>query len=273
MQQDHLASAPERDVDPPEAIARLSQGRPLTTVWRNELGGLTFFDAEERCYLKWTAAGTPEIDLADEGVRLNWAAAQGAAVPRVLRAGADATGSWLVTAAIDSESAVAPKWIARPEIAARTIGLGLRKLHERLDPATCPFDWSVDRRLRRAAERRERGLWDAEWTPEKWGETHRGISPDRAWALLQDPPALDRPVVCHGDACAPNTLLDAAGGFAAHVDLGSLGVADRWADLAVAAWSTEWNYGTGYERFVYEGYGIEADPSRIAYYRMLWDLS
>jgi kanamycin kinase len=59
----------------------------------------------------------------------------------------------------------------------------------------------------------------------------------------------------------------------AHVDLGSLGVADRWADLAVAAWSTEWNYGAGYERIVYDAYGLAPDPGRIAYYRLLWDLS
>ncbi len=32
------------------------------------------------------------------------------------------------------------------------------------------------------------------------------------------------------------------------MDLGCLGVADRWADLAVATWSTTWNYGTGWER-------------------------
>ena len=48
-------------------------------------------------------------------------------------------------------------------------------------------------------------------------------------------PRIDRLVVCHGDACAPNTLLHDDGRFAAHVDLGSLGVADRWADIAVAA--------------------------------------
>lgn len=27
----------------------------------------------------------------------------------------------------------------------------------------------------------------------------------------------------------------------------ALGVADRWADLAVATWSTTWNYGPGWE--------------------------
>jgi kanamycin kinase len=50
-------------------------------------------------------------------------------------------------------------------------------------------------------------------------------------------------------------------------------VADRWADLAVAAWSTEWNYGPGYDGLVYEGYGIAPDPERIAYYRLLWDMA
>ena len=46
-----------------------------------------------------------------------------------------------------------------------------------------------------------------------------------------DAPAIDRAVVCHGDACCPNTLLAADGSPIAHVDLGALGVADRW-DLA-----------------------------------------
>jgi kanamycin kinase len=79
-------------------------------------------------------------------------------------------------------------------------------------------------------------------------------------------------VVCHGDACAPNTLLDESAAVAGYVDLGSLGVADRWADLAVASWSLGWNYGTEYESAFFDAYGIEPDPDRIGYYRLLWDL-
>ena len=55
-------------------------------------------------------------------------------------------------------------------------------------------------------------------------------------------PPIDRLVVCHGDACAPNTLIDDDGRCCGHVDLDALGVADRWADLAVATMSLEWNY-------------------------------
>jgi kanamycin kinase len=90
---------------------------------------------------------------------------------------------------------------------------------------------------------------------------------------LRVAPPVDQLVVCHGDACAPNTLLDDDGTFAALVDLGTLGVADRWADLAVAAWSTEWNYGPGLDTLLYDAYGVHPDPDRIAYYRLLWDLA
>jgi kanamycin kinase len=92
-------------------------------------------------------------------------------------------------------------------------------------------------------------------------------------AAIAQPPDVDRVVVCHGDACAPNTLLDDDGLWTGHVDFGSMGVADRWADLAIAPWSTEWNYGPGWQPRLLDAYGIEPDPKRTAYYRLLWDLT
>ena len=53
---------------------------------------------------------------------------------------------------------------------------------------------------------------------------------------------MDRLVVCHGDACAPNTLIADNGTCSGRTDLGAMGVADGWADLAIATWSTVWNY-------------------------------
>jgi len=285
MDHGSIAGLPEGPVRVPESLARLARGS-LAPVWENQLGGLAFREeppADHRGsaipmpdspstdmsagdsmrsaarYLKWIAAGAPEIDFAGEAARLRWARAAGALVPEVLEQGSDSSGQWLVTAALPGDSAVAPRWIAAPETAARAIGAGLRALHDGLDPAACPFDWSIEHRLGQAAERRRQGL-----NPE---------ADEVDYMRLADPPPIDRLVVCHGDACAPNTILDERGGFAGHVDLGALGVADRWADLAVAAWSTEWNYGPGYEHLVYDGYGIEPDSERIAYYRLLWDLS
>jgi aminoglycoside phosphotransferase len=45
----------------------------------------------------------------------------------------------------------------------------------------------------------------------------------------------------------------------------------RWADPAVATWTTGWNYGPGWESRLLAAYGVDADPDRLAYYRLLWD--
>jgi aminoglycoside phosphotransferase len=47
-----------------------------------------------------------------------------------------------------------------------------------------------------------------------------------------------------------------------HVDLGALGVGDRWGDLAIATWSAEWNYGPGWEDALLRAYGVAPDPLR-----------
>lgn len=40
-----------------------------------------------------------------------------------------------------------------------------------------------------------------------------------------------------------------------------MGVADRWADLAIATLSTTWNYGPGWEQSVLDAYGSELPSS------------
>jgi kanamycin kinase len=98
--------------------------------------------------------------------------------------------------------------------------------------------WSVEDRL--ADIRRRAAL--GKIRPEAWHASHRHLALDRVLAVLAELPPIDRLVVCHGDTCAPNTLIGDDGGCAEHVDLGALGVADRWADFAIATWSTQWNY-------------------------------
>jgi kanamycin kinase len=265
-----ISGIPTGPVAVPDAVKALAGSDSVTPVWCNELGGLTFRLEDGRAatrYAKWVAAGTPELDLPGEAERLAWAQ-RWVTVPRVIEHGTDADGTWLVTEATPGASAVTPRWIADPATAAAAIGRGLRLLHDALPVNQCPFDWSTDTRLARADERIADGEGPADWFPD-----HRHLDLAEARSRIGRPPAIDRLVVCHGDACVPNTLLHDDGTFAAHVDLGSLGLADRWADLAVAAWSTEWNYGRGYDGIVYNAYGIGPDPERIAYYRLLWDMA
>ena len=55
------------------------------------------------------------------------------------------------------------------------------------------------------------------------------------------------------------------------MDFGQLGVADRWADLAVATYSLAWNFAGDWEADLLDAYGIERDEERIGFYRQLWD--
>ena len=134
--------------------------------------------------------------------------------------------------------------------------------------AGCPFSWSAGQRL--AAARR--AAVDGQLSSAGWHQVHQGLTIAAALERAAAVPPTDKLVVCHGDACAPNTILTDDGRWSGHVDLGELGTADRWADLAVATWSTDWNYGPGWDRLLLDAYGIQPDPERIRYYRLLWDL-
>lgn len=260
-----IDGVPEPDLVPPPRITALAKGRPIRAVWRNELGGLTFeLGDADRLFVKWNPAGNG-IDLAAEAARMRWAAAY-IPVPLPLDEGSDDQGAWLVTAAVPGRSAINPRWLAQPATAVEQIGLGLRALHDALPVPVCPFDWTVATRLADLDAHPER------LDPARWNEDHKHLRIVDVRARLADPPAVDRLVVGHGDTCAPNTLLTDDGRWSGHVDLGRLGLADRWADLAIATWSLGWNYGPGWEAMLLRAYGVAPDPERTAYYRLLWDL-
>jgi kanamycin kinase len=163
----------------------------------------------------------------------------------VLGVGRDGPLEWLHTAGLPGRSAADPHWIARPREAVRAIATGLRAMHDRLPVDSCPFSWSVPSRLTALSEAARRGL--------------------------PEPPSVDRLVVCHGDACAPNTLISEDEQWCGHVDFGDLGLADRWADLAVAEWSLGYNYGGAWRTEFFAAYGAPPDDERLDYYLTLWN--
>jgi len=252
----------------PAAVTAVAGTRAARLAWENMLGGLTYEvgTGPGRCFVKWAPAGAP-LDLAAEAARMKWARPFHP-VPEVLGYGREADGEWLVTAPLTGDNAVSERWRTEPALAVRAIGEGLRALHEDLPAGRCPFSWSAQERLAEARQRAAQGLID----PGEWHQEHYVLGLEGALALAAQIPPTDRLVVCHGDSCTPNTLLGPDGRWSGHVDLGGLGVADRWADLAVATWSIEWNWGPGWERPLLDAYGVEPDPDRTNYYRLLWTL-
>jgi kanamycin kinase len=221
----------------PDVVLEIAAGEVIQLVWRNELGGLTFGFADR--FVKWNPR-TSGIDLDRERVRLEWLSPLHPA-PRVIDFDADETAQWLVTAALPGTHAVGDTWRARRPEAIRAIATGLRAIH------ALPV-----------------GDFPSAWAAESWA----GRRPES----LGTPPLVVDPVVVHGDACAPNTLISTGGDWVGHVDLGDLTVGDRWADLAIASLSLDWNFGEGHQGEFFEAYGIKPDADRIHYYRELWNL-
>lgn len=251
----------------PGAPTDLLARGPSRLVWRNDVGGLTYeLAGPPRRFLKWVPALSGG-DLTDEAVRLSWARPF-TPVPGVVDFGRVADGTWMVTEALAGRSAVDERWLAEPDVAVRAIGDGLRAFHEALPVDRCPFSWDADDRVADARQRAAAGRVD----PSFFHEEYRSWNVRAALDAVATPPPPDRLVVCQADACAPNTLIDDTGHCSGHVDLGRMGVADRWADLAVATWSATWNYGPGWEGELLAAYGIRPDPERTSYYRLLWDL-
>ena len=224
--------------DPIPAVAvEFAAGGCCELVWRNESGGLTF-RLDDR-FIKWNPRRSG-IDLDRDRLRLQWLEGRHPA-PRVITWGSDAEAQWLVTTVVPGGLAVGTPWRSRHREAIRAIARGLRAIH-----AIAIDDFPAD------------------WTSQAW--------PARAPSSLGPRPELHDPVLVHGDACAPNTLISASGEWTGNVDFGDLTVGDRWADLAVASMSLDWNYGEGHQAELYQAYGIEPDLDRIHYYRELWHL-
>jgi kanamycin kinase len=212
-----------------------------------------FGRAGEKVFVKLAPAGQA---LPDEAQRLRWAAPW-LPVPAVVEYGTDGETDWLITRALPGADATRHPWYAEdPGRLAATLGLALKDFHRRVPPRECPFDFTVPSAVAHVKARLAAGLVLA-------GDVER---------LLASVPEPSGEVVCHGDYCLPNVILtgDAVTGF---VDLGRLAVADPWSDLAIGAGSVIRNLGPGYDEAFFVAYGVDPDPDRLAWYRLLYDLS
>ncbi len=190
-------------------------------------------------------------------------------VPEVLDCGADGNVEWMLTAALPGRDATTPELKADPRALVTLLAQGLRRFHE-APVNECPFNFTLEVAIDQVRDRVAAGLVNPEtdFHPE-----HRHHTPRSALAELERTrPATEDLVVCHGDYCLPNVLID-DGKVVGFLDLGEVGIADRWLDLAVGPWSVTWNLGPGWEEQFLSAYGIDADQERIAFYRLLYDLS
>lgn len=236
------------------------QGVPTVATYRLENA------AGEVRYLKLAEVGLMP-SLEDEVRRMRWAADY-LPVPRLLQHGSNGRVSWILTRSMPGRPGTDLAWADDPPGLVRILARGLRTFHA-APVERCPFDFRLDAALALVHRRLEhdRIQPDGDFHPEF---SHYSAA-EAVHELEKTRPSTEEVVVCHGDYCLPNILLDGdePTGF---VDLGELGVADRWWDLAVATWSVTWNLGPGYEDLFLSEYGAAPDAARMRYYRLLYDV-
>jgi len=253
----------------PAAVTAAHPGWSSERIWENEAGGFTIRLTSPAGAVRYAKAQATAVwpPLSAEVARLRWAGAH-LPVPALVDSGEANGVAWMVTEAADGEPAIAPALLAEPEVLVSTLAEGLRRFHAA--PARrCPFRFEAEAALAHVEDRVAAGLIE----PRHLHDEHAHLSAEQALAQLQrERPERESLVVCHGDYCLPNALIR-DGRVATFLDLGELGVADRWWDLAAATWSVTWNLGPGFEDAFLEAYGAPRDDRKLRWYRLLYDLA
>lgn len=246
-----LASLAGRDRQP------ITLGKSGAAIWRIDGGGETLFLKSEAVH--------PLSEFPGEAQRLHWLGTTPIAAPMVRESFTEDGHFWLLMTAMPGADLT--HLVDRPELLRNALATGLRALHA-IDPASCPFDRRLDAKLAAGAANVAAGRVDET----DFEARHDGWTGQQVldW-LLDHRPAGEDLVVAHGDASLPNIMaLD--GNFSGIVDVGRLGVADRWQDLAIACRSIIFNCGQEHVAPFLDAYGADWDEERAAYYGTLDEL-
>lgn len=187
--------------------------------------------------------------------------------------------NYILMSRIRGKMACSLDLLENPNNLVKLLAEGLKMLWS-VDISECPYDNSLDNKLRLAEFRVRNNLCsmeDAE--PSTYGPG--GFkNPESLLQWLKENRPKEDIVFSHGDYCLPNIFIkdNRVNGF---IDLGRSGVADIYQDIALCYRSLLHNYDGTYGGMVYEGFDptilfeelkIEPDWDKIQYYILLDEL-
>lgn len=239
-----------------------------------ESGAVVLRSMDGARYAKFVAAEQQGV-LQAERDRLDWAAANDIPTAQVLDWATSSEWACLLTSTVRGVSAdrLSPRalWQCWPSITT-----SLRRLHS-LPAAECPLSRGLAEMFTIAEDVVSRGAVNPQFLPaevrqlpavELLGQL-RGELPQR---LVEEEADL---VVCHGDLCLPNVVIDpATHRVTGLIDLGRLGRADRYADIALllgnsrGTWADE-TQAIAADNVFADGYGISLSRDRQHFYLCL----
>lgn len=210
--------------------------------------------------------------LEEERDRVDWLGEQGIEGPRVLDWRVTPDAVCLLTSTV---AGVTADRVTAAELRAawERIADAVRRLHD-VPVSRCPYSRDLTRMFATARDVVARGAVNPEFLPEDQRRTPAGellarLAPQLDRRLAQEAAGA---VVCHGDLCLPNIVLDPGTlhvtGF---IDLGRLGRADPYADIALLlansreTWADERQAAAADEAFAAR-YGTVLDRDRERFY-------
>lgn len=199
-------------------------------------------------------------------------------VPRVIVSERQENVNYLLMSRIPGNMSCDKQYMENTDLLCKLLADGLRMLWK-VDIKDCPYENTLDNKLRLAEERVKAGLCDTEnCEKDTYGENGFKNPEDLLQWLKCNRPE-EELVFSHGDYCLPNIFVknDQISGF---IDLGRSGVADKYQDIALCYRSLIHNADGTYDKIysdvkpdkIFELLGIEPDWNKINYYILLDEL-
>ncbi|MBQ8623450.1 MAG: aminoglycoside 3'-phosphotransferase [Oscillospiraceae bacterium] len=201
-------------------------------------------------------------------------------VPKVLCVDKENELCYLLMSRINGKMLCDEYFLERPEELCELLSEGLKTLWS-VDISDCPRIRDLDTELFEAKYQVENKLYDLDNVEkDTFGENGRFKTPEDLLQWLFDNKPEYKPVLSHGDFCLPN-IFSANGKISGYIDLGDMGVGDKWRDIALCYRSLKHNMDGTFGGKVYEGFnpdllfeklGIEKNEKKLDYYIMLDEL-
>ncbi len=192
-------------------------------------------------------------------------------IPEVVEYAVEDGFGYLLMTRIQGEMCCSPYYMEHSNEMIALLAEGLHRLWS-IDISDCPVERSLEAETEKALHCIRSGCVSRETLSEFGFETAEEML---HW--LETHSVQYDPVLSHGDYCLPNLLLK-DGEISGYIDIGGIGIADRYSDIVDCWNSLKNNFGGVFGGKVYEDFdpdvlfeklNVEVDPVKFRYCRMI----
>ena len=216
--------------------------------------------------------------LKDESLMMDWLKNR-ISVPEIICNITESGKNYLLMSKINGKMSCDDEFMKNPKQLVFVLADAIKTLWN-VDISDCPIKNDLSTVLKAAEYRVEHGLVDVDDAEPETFCKGGFKDPQQLLGWLYDNRPEEDFVLSHGDFCLPNIFIN-DDGFSGFVDIGRMGVADRYQDIALCYRSLKHNfsgkfggksYGGFDEKMFFDALGVEPDFEKIRYYILLDEL-